>query len=85
MAQADELADAASGINAGILDDVPQFSQAIEGKFFVPVLDSLDEVLNVINDFIADVIDFLGQLTVSQLGCDFVHRLPFPREPLVEV
>ena len=78
VAQADEFAYDAAGVAAGVAHDVVELGQAVEGEFIVPVFDGLDEVLDVFDDLVADVVELLGELAVTQLSGDFVHpRTPF--------
>ena len=65
MAQANQFAYAAPGINAGVLDDVAEFRQAVQCEFIVPILNCLDEVLDILDNFVADVVNLLGQLAVT--------------------
>src|SRR5699024_5129084 len=60
LAQADELSHAPAGVHAGIFNDVPEFRQTITGQVIVPVLDSLNELFDVLSDFIPDIITLLG-------------------------
>ena len=61
-------------IAARIREDLIELRKAVNGEFRIPVAYGLEEMLNVLDDLIADVVDLLGELAVAQLGGDLLHR-----------
>ena len=67
--------DNSSGVHPRVRDDVAELCQAVDRQIGVPVLNGFNEVLQVLRDLIANVVDFLSQLAMAQLGSKLVHRV----------
>ena len=65
--------DNAARVLAGVVDNLDELSEAVLRELTVVVRDRLREVLGVLRNLVADVVDLLSELAVAQHGCGLVH------------
>ena len=77
LAQAVELGQARAHLSAPLRNNFLQLQQAVFHQVGIPIGDGLRDVVDVISDLVANVVDILGELANAQ-GSIVVHAFSSP-------